>query len=151
MDDNINRQYFLHTVSDGDEDVAIIKTMIDALDRSGFWNDTSAIILNIEEKCFAFITFKEYAYLQYIFTKYEHRMLGLASYMMDLINKEASRRNIDKLAFFSREETVSFYERLGYEWVPTNNGVSLYYGSLNKELLTQIPPELEIYLKNEKS
>lgn len=130
--------------SGGKNDFAILHTIISNMDLDLFWDDEDSTVLHIQEKCFAFVTMrKDYAYFRYMLTKKEHERNGLATRMMDVVKDYATEKNKQRLAFFSRLETKSLYEKLGYSWNEGSNpNMPLHYADLNKNLIYPIPPEL---------
>lgn len=121
-----------------------LKPLVHSLKEYNFWNKDH-IILSVNDECFSFLTiYENHAYLNYIMTLSKSRKCGLGTTMIELITSELESIGIQRMAFYSREDSKGFYESSGYEW--SDEDLLFHYGDLSKKSLGSTVME---YTKNE--
>lgn len=118
------------------------------------WDSDRAVILDYEDKGYAFITFTKkeprHCSLRHIFVLEEHRGKGVGQWLVDRIIFEMEKRQCDILRFFADKPSVKFYERLGFKWHGVSKtGLPFYYGDSRGNLL-KLPKSQERYIVDKK-
>lgn len=84
------------------------------------WNNDRAVVLTVENKGFAFVTFTKrkphYCVLRHLITLEEFRGEGIGTKLMEEMYKEMRVRDVTLLRFFADIPSVGFYEKLGFKW-----------------------------------
>ena len=106
------------------------------------WASDRAVVLNYEDKGFAFITFTKrapkYCVLRHLVTLEEFRGEGVGTELMKLMYKEMESRGYNILRFFADIPSVGFYEKLGFKWHgKSKTGLSFTYTDINTMELVQ--------------
>lgn len=99
----------------------------------GQWDNDNAVVINYEDKSYAFITFTKreprHCTLRHFFVLEDYRGMGIGEKVIDIVKEEMVKRDVTILRFFADIPSVGFYEKLGYRWHgKSKSGLPFYYG-----------------------
>ena len=106
----------------------------------GQWDNDNAVVINYEDKAYAFITFTKrdprHCTLRHFFVLEDYRGEGIGEKVIDLIKYEMERKDVTTLRFFADIPSVGFYEKIGFNnWHgKSKSGLPFYYGDVSGNL-----------------
>lgn len=116
------------------------------------WEKPTTVVFSLDDVCFVFLSYTKsykvnHCTLRHIFTLDDYQGKGYAKKAMQAIYDDMRKRDIYVLRFFSAKKSITFYEKLGFEWHGlSKSGLPFTYWNINTNKLARLPGHQQRYV-----